>query len=70
MARRLNVNINDETANALQSLARSQGVTVTEIVRRAVGTYNFIAEELADRDNSLEIVNAKSNQRTRLALLK
>lgn len=70
MARRLNVNINDETATALQDLARRQGVSVTEIVRRAIGTYNFIQEELEGQPGkSLQIVNESSNERTKLALL-
>jgi hypothetical protein len=41
---RLNVNVNDETAVALRSLAAKQGTTVTEVVRRAVSVHRFLSD--------------------------
>lgn len=45
MTQRLSVNINDETAKALNELARKRQTTVTEIVRRAISVYKFVEDE-------------------------
>ena len=45
---RLGVNINDETAAALNDLAARRQVTVTETVRRAVSVYKFIEDQVRD----------------------
>lgn len=37
---RLNVNINDECANALKAYSEAHGVTITEAVRRAISLLN------------------------------
>ena len=56
MTTRLNVNINDETAAALQELASRRQTTVTEVVRRAVSIYKFIEDEVMDGDKKLKLV--------------
>jgi predicted transcriptional regulator len=48
MTQRLSVNINDETAAALNQLAKDRETTVTEIVRRAVSVYKFIEDQIKD----------------------
>lgn len=61
---RLSVNINDDTAAALRSLAEEDGVTITEVVRRAVSVYKFFDEakeagktiQLVDRDEKVTAV--------------
>lgn len=47
MTQRLSVNINDETAAALQDLAQRRNTTVTETVRRAVSVLKFVEDETA-----------------------
>jgi len=42
---RLNVNMNAETADALRELAAASSTSVTEIVRRAVSVYKYVASE-------------------------
>jgi hypothetical protein len=42
---RLNVNLNPATADALKKLSDEQGVSLTEVVRRAISLYNFIDGE-------------------------
>ena len=64
MSARLSVNLNDETEAALRALAKKEGVSITEEVRRAVSVYKFIYDEvtsgkklqLTDKD---EIVTLK-----------
>lgn len=45
---RLSVNVNDETADALRTLAERRGVSVTETVRRAVSVYDFLEKRQAN----------------------
>lgn len=42
---RLNVNLNSATADTLKRLSDEQGVSLTEVVRRAISVYNFIDQE-------------------------
>lgn len=42
---RLNVNLNAATADALKKLSEEQGVSLTEVVRRAISLYSFIDDE-------------------------
>lgn len=67
--RRLNINISEETASALQELAEKSGTNVTNVVRRAVGVYKFLDDELAGKDRTLQIVDKESNQATTVAIL-
>jgi predicted transcriptional regulator len=57
MTQRLSVNINDETAAALDELARKRQTTVTEIVRRAISVYKFIEDE-TESGKRLQLVDA------------
>lgn len=69
MATRLNINVNDETATALQELAAKRGTTLTEVVRRAVSVYKFVEDEVVDGDKTLELKDRQSGERTTLAVL-
>jgi predicted transcriptional regulator len=44
---RLSVNLAPDVADALKRLAKSNGVTLTEMVRRAISTEHFIEEQRA-----------------------
>lgn len=44
---RLNINLNEETANNLREMANAEGRTVTDIIRRAIGVYKFVAYDEA-----------------------
>lgn len=55
MTTRLNVNINDDTAEALREMAADEGTTVTEIVRRAVSVYKFF-DEARDQNKTIQLV--------------
>lgn len=69
MSARLNVNINDETANALKQLSEAEGLTVTELIRRSVSVYKFLHDNvLDDRSKALQIVDGEG-QKTRVALV-
>lgn len=45
--KRLNINMNEQTASALRDLAQRHQVSITEAVRRAISIYKFFSEELA-----------------------
>lgn len=64
---RLSVNINASTASKLRALAADQGVTVTEIIRRAVGTYDVLQHEAAD--NAIVLEGKNDNSRRELVFL-
>jgi predicted transcriptional regulator len=44
---RLSVNLAPDVAEALKRLANKSGVTLTEMVRRAISTENFLEEQRA-----------------------
>jgi hypothetical protein len=69
VATRLNINVNDETATALQELAAKRGTTLTEVVRRAVSVYKFVEDEVVDGNKTLELKDRQSGERTTLAVL-
>lgn len=46
--KRLNINMNEQTAAALRELAQREQISITEAVRRAISIYKFFSDELAD----------------------
>jgi hypothetical protein len=60
MTQRLSVNINDETAAALNQLAERDGVTITEVVRKAIGIYKFVDDQ-TQAGKRLQLVDDKNN---------
>lgn len=69
MSTRMNININDETANALKRLAQERGTSVTEIVRRSVSVYAYVEDQLSDGSKELQILDRSKDETTKLALL-
>lgn len=59
---RLNVNLNDESAEALRKVAESKGVSVTEAVRRAIALMKFIEDE-TNKDHKVQIVDKAGSKR-------
>lgn len=59
MITRLDVSVNGETAAALTELAQQYGTTVTEVIRRAVGVYAFLDDELRKDGAVLEVLPAR-----------
>lgn len=46
--KRLNINMNEETAAALLELSQRKQISITEAVRRAVSIAKFFEDELAE----------------------
>lgn len=42
---RLNVNITPENAEDLKKIASERGITVTEVIRRAIAIYKWVEDE-------------------------
>ncbi|MGH2548676.1 MAG: ribbon-helix-helix protein, CopG family [Thermomicrobiales bacterium] len=61
---RLSVNITPEVAEAIQALARSRGITVSELVRSALATEKFLADE--QRKNKKLLLEAEDGTRERV----
>jgi len=57
---RLNVNINARTADELRRIARRNGITYTEAVRRAVEVLAFLVDE-RDAGHALQIYEPERN---------
>lgn len=66
MATRLNVNINDETSEAIQTYMDKRALTATEIVRRSVSVLKFF-EDAVDDDKEIYTVDSRG-KRTRIVL--
>lgn len=64
---RLEINLNVETADALKQLAVSQGVPLTEVVRRAISLYKFLEEERA-QGRRIQTANPASGEVRELIL--
>lgn len=56
---RLSVNINAATAKDLRRLAKRQGITYTEAVRRAVDILAFFTDE-RDAGHAIQVVDPKT----------
>lgn len=67
MTTQLSILVNDETDAALRSLAKEGETSVAEIIRRAVGLYQFLkAEEASGRQIVVKSRWPNSNTRIRL----
>lgn len=51
---RMSINLSDEVAAAIQEIAERHNITVTEVIRRAVGTQKYI-EDAALRGETIFI---------------
>lgn len=68
MSRRLSININDATAKALQEIAADKGLTVTEVIRRAVFTYEFFDKATAG-GKQIRVIDDEAGVQTEVALV-
>lgn len=59
---RLSVNLNEETADALKKLAADKGITITEVMRRAVAVTKFLYDE-QDKGKTIQVVSRKGKIR-------
>ncbi len=59
---RLNVNLNQETADALKEIADDAGISLTEAVRRAISVYKFVDDEI-ESGNRVQTVNPNGEVR-------
>lgn len=66
---RLSVNMNQETAQALKELAKKQGISFTETVRRAVAVYKFIYSEVKDSKRVVVTMNADGTDKREVVLM-
>lgn len=46
---RLNVNLNEETAELLRRVAKARGISYTEAVRRAIAVWAFVEDEVEQK---------------------
>ena len=67
MATRLSVNISEDTARSLRELAERNETSITEIIRRAVGVYKYIEDEVTINHKVLKLVS--DEEVTTLALV-
>ena len=65
---RLNVNLNAATADALKKLSEEQGVSLTEVVRRAISLYDFIDDERRS-GNRVQMTDPKTGTVRELILM-
>lgn len=63
MAVRLNININEDTRDALRDLAARRQINVTEVVRRAISVYKFVEDEVVDGDSVLVLRDGNGRYR-------
>ncbi|MFF0818412.1 ribbon-helix-helix protein, CopG family [Rhodococcus sp. NPDC003318] len=65
---RLSVNMNPETADALKEIAESNGISVTEAVRRAISVAHFI-EAQTRAGKSVQIEDPKTGKVRELIMM-
>lgn len=65
---RLNVNLNQETAEALRFIAEQRGISFTEAVRRAISVYKFVEDEVAE-GHRVQAVDSEAGTVRELVLL-
>ncbi|WP_139007402.1 ribbon-helix-helix protein, CopG family [Arthrobacter crystallopoietes] len=65
---RLNVNLNKETAAALKELAESQGISLTEAVRRSIALLKFVDEERA-KGRKIQTMDPEGKNKRELVLM-
>lgn len=65
---RLNVNLNQETAEALKALAAKENISYTEAVRRAIAVFKFIEDEQAE-GRKIQTMDANDRNKRELVLM-
>jgi hypothetical protein len=65
---RLNVNLNQETAEALKEIAKKENISLTEAVRRAIAILKFVEEE-QDRGRKIQTMDRDGKDKRELILM-
>ena len=65
---RLNVNLNQETAAALKTIASDNNISLTEAIRRAIALLKFIEDEIGD-DRKVQIMDRDGRNKRELVLM-
>jgi hypothetical protein len=65
---RLNVNLNQPTADALKVIAVRDGITFTEAIRRAISLLSFVESEV-DAGRVVQTQNSDGTRRRELVLM-
>lgn len=65
---RLNVNLNQETADALKEVAAKESISLTEAVRRAIALLKFVEEEQS-RGRRIQTMDKEGKDKRELVLM-
>jgi len=65
---RLNVNLNQQTAEALKEIAVENGISLTEAIRRAIALLKFIGDEIRD-DRKVQIMDRDGRNKRELVMM-
>lgn len=65
---RLNVNLNQETADALKQVAAKESISLTEAVRRAIALLKFVEEEQS-RGRRIQTMDKEGKDKRELVLM-
>ncbi|WP_195849367.1 ribbon-helix-helix protein, CopG family [Arthrobacter sp. AQ5-05] len=65
---RLNVNMNEKTAKELREVAESEGLSITEVVRRAIALYRYVRSE-TKRGRVISIMDKDGSNRSEIVLM-
>jgi hypothetical protein len=65
---RLNVNMNEKTALELREVAKSDGISITEVVRRAIALYRYVRAE-TKKGRVLQIMDKDGTNRSEIVLM-
>lgn len=63
---KLTVNLSSEVVDVLKALAKREGTTMTEVLKRAIAVEKFLTEEEA-KGNQLYLSDADGGNKTRIA---
>lgn len=66
---RLSVNLSEETAETLRTIAEKRGMTASEAVRRAIGWLKFIDQEVIENDRRIQLVSKENDKVTDVAVV-
>ncbi|MEW1982398.1 CopG family transcriptional regulator [Citricoccus sp. NPDC079358] len=65
---RLNVNMNEKTAQELRDIAASDRLSITEVVRRAIALYHYVRAE-TKKGRVLQIVDVDGSNKSEIVLM-
>lgn len=65
---RLNVNLNNATKDTLTRISEAHGLSLTEVIRRSVGLYGFVVDELG-AGRSVRVSDQRTGKEREVVLL-